>query len=333
MSKSRVAVGVIILLIGVFVILMFQVSFDKLIGAAIALVGLIVMLLGARKDGTVGYVGGGKGGLQGTVKNLKREGNIASFWLEVSGQAGRTVPVEAYLQEDAVSEGDTVWVRGTPPEGAIMKTSEVRNLSRLPSSPGLGSPQMGGGGTGPSGGVRVLLILGWLILSAILAFIIVFVVMNLGFTNELLVDEESRNIAGYMILFSSFAILQVIMYKSGALSRRSRLDQLSTGVQSDLQSGFLEATARNVANPDKRVSGQGFSARYHRVQRFRAELTDKQGNITRYVPVEVECEEDKWVGEISDGDKVRMQGKFGKDGILHAEKALNLTTNSIVGKR
>jgi hypothetical protein len=172
-----------------------------------------------------------------------------------------------------------------------------------------------------------------LILSAILAFIIVFVVMNLGFTNELLVDEESRNIAGYVILFSSFAILQVIMYKSGALSRRSRLDQLSTGVQSDLQSGFLEATARNVANPDKRVSGQGFSARYHRVQRFRAELTDKQGNITRYVPVEVECEEDKWVGEISDGDKVRMQGKFGKDGILHAEKALNLTTNSIVGKR
>ena len=333
MSKAQIAVGIIIILIGLFFVFMFQVSFDKVIGIIIALVGLVITLLGARRNGTVGHAGGGKGGLQGTVRNLKREGNLANFWLEVTGQAGRTVPVEAYLREDAVNEGDTVWVRGSPTEGATLRTSEVRNLSRVQGLIGSSSPQLGTTGIGPSGVIRVLLIIGWLILSALLAFVIVFVVMDLDFVNELLGDDETRNIAGYVILFAFFAILQVIMYKSGALSGRSRLDQLSTGVGHDLQGGLLEATARNVAYPDKRVSGKGFSARYHRVQRFRAELTDAQGNITRYVPVEVECEEDKWVGEISDGDKVRLQGKFGKDGILHAESAFNLTTNSIVGKR
>ncbi len=333
MSKTRLAVGIIILLIGLFVLLMFQVSFDKLVGAGIAIVGLVVLLTARSKGGSTGVPGRTEGGFQGVVRSLKKEGNVANFWLEVSGQAGRTVNVEAYLGEDAVNEGDTVWVRGKPTEGTTLKTSEIRNLSRMPATSGMSPPQIGGGGTGRSSGGRALLIIGWLILSFILAFVIVIAVMSSDFMNEMFVDEESRNIAAFTILFLSFAVLQVIMYKSGALSSRRQQGQLLPGAGHDLPGGFLEATARNVKPPDTRAFGKGFNAKMHRVQRFRAELTDSQGNITQYVTVEVECEEEKWVGEIADGDKVRVQGKVEKDGILHADRDLNLTTNSIVGKK
>jgi hypothetical protein len=333
MSKTRLAVGIIILLIGLFALLMFQVSFDKLVGAGIAVVGLLVLLTARSKSGSVGVAGRTEGGFQGVVRSLKKEGNVANFWLEVSGQAGRTVNVEAYVREDTVNEGDTVWVRGKPTEGATLKTSEIRNLSHMPTTSGMSPPQIGGGGTGRSSGGRALLIIGWLILSFILAFVIVIAVMSSDFMNEIFVDEESRNIAAFTILFLSFTVLQVIMYKSGALSSRRQRGQLLPGAGHDLPGGFLEATARNVKPPDTRAFGKGFNAKMHRVQRFRAELTDSQGNITQYVTVEVECEEEKWVGEIADGDKVRVQGKVGEDGILHAERALNLTTNSIVGKK
>ena len=67
--------------------------------------------------------------------------------------------------------------------------------------------------------------------------------------------------------------------------------------------------------------------------RFTAELVDYQGNVTRYVSGEIKCDEDEWVGKITDGDKSRLKGEYGKDGILHAQRALNLTTNSIVGQK
>jgi hypothetical protein len=340
MSKILLVIGLILFLAGLSLSIMFLEDFPSFaVGVIIALVGFVVALGGVRTKREAGYAER-KGGLQGVVRNLKREGNLVNFWLEVTGQAGKAVPVEAYLKEDAVGEGDTVWVRGSASEGGTLRTSEVQNLTRTQGFSGIGSPQLRVGGTKPSRGVRVLLIVGWLILSSILALVATFIVMNLSFISDLLSDPATREAAGWVVLIGTFAILQVVMYKSGALSSRNRLPQMPTGISTssvafDPRTGILEATARNVSPyPDSKMSGGAFwKAKMNRVVRFRAELTDTQGNITQYVPVEIECDENKWIGQISEGDKVRVQGNYGTDGILHAERAIDLTTKSVVGKK
>lgn len=102
----------------------------------------------------------------------------------------------------------------------------------------------------------------------------------------------------------------------------------------DRNKGLLEATARMVT-PD--MSGQQFDMLnrpiYYTIYRLRAELLDEQGSPREYVPVEIKADQNKWVGTLVDGDRFRVEGKFGKDGILHAKRAFNFSTNSIVGEK
>ena len=69
------------------------------------------------------------------------------------------------------------------------------------------------------------------------------------------------------------------------------------------------------------------------ILRFRGELLDQNGSPFEYVPVEIKGEGRKWVGNIADGDRIRVNGKIEDDGILHAESAFNFSTNSWVGQR
>ncbi len=78
-----------------------------------------------------------RGRLQGTVRNLRREGGVANFWLEVSGKTGEHVPVEAYVGQGVVEEGDMVWVEGRTGSDGILRTSKFHNVSR-------GMPAAGG---------------------------------------------------------------------------------------------------------------------------------------------------------------------------------------------
>ena len=69
------------------------------------------------------------------------------------------------------------------------------------------------------------------------------------------------------------------------------------------------------------------------VVRFRGEILDQNGSPLEYIPVEIKGESRKWIGNIVDGDRVRVHGKVEEDGILHAKRAFNYSTNSWVGER
>jgi hypothetical protein len=98
--------------------------------------------------------------------------------------------------------------------------------------------------------------------------------------------------------------------------------------------GLLESTARMVDN-DFTTKGNWFRPGEvnYAVLRFRAELLDRDGIPLENVPVEITAERSKWIGNIVEGDRVRVEGKFESDGILHAKNAFNYSTNSWVGER
>ena len=70
-----------------------------------------------------------------------------------------------------------------------------------------------------------------------------------------------------------------------------------------------------------------------KIIRFRGELLDQNGTPREYVLVEIKGEERKWIGNLAEGDRVRVEGKVEEDGILHATIAFNYSTNSWVGER
>ena len=102
----------------------------------------------------------------------------------------------------------------------------------------------------------------------------------------------------------------------------------------DRRKGIIQATARNVttdsiSNPEalKHKKGGIIS-----IIRLRAELLDDVGNHIDYISVEIKGESIKWVGTVIDGDRIRVQGKFGKDGVLHSHVGFNYSTNSYFGE-
>jgi hypothetical protein len=102
----------------------------------------------------------------------------------------------------------------------------------------------------------------------------------------------------------------------------------------DREKGLLETTARMVANDS--VSYQKWymgKAATHKIIRFRGELLDQNGSPLEYIPVEIRADDSKWVGNIADGDRLRINGKIEDDGILHSKNAFNYSTNSWVGQK
>ena len=63
------------------------------------------------------------------------------------------------------------------------------------------------------------------------------------------------------------------------------------------------------------------------VLHFRLEITDKEGNIVKNVPVEMIGDEIR--GRVVDGDVVQVKGKM-KDGIIITKEVINKSTNSKV---
>ena len=102
----------------------------------------------------------------------------------------------------------------------------------------------------------------------------------------------------------------------------------------DKQKGLLETTARMVeldmVNQPTYWSQTGED---YNVVRLRGEILDQNGSPREIVPVEIKAKRKDWVGSIADGDRIRVEGKFEDDGILHADSAFNYSTNSIVGNR
>ena len=92
----------------------------------------------------------------------------------------------------------------------------------------------------------------------------------------------------------------------------------------DKGKGMLESTARMVSL-DVTPIGQ-------KVISLRGELLDQHDSPLEYIPVEIKGDGMKWVGNIVDGDRIRVQGKL-DDGVLQAKNAFNFSTNSWVGER
>jgi hypothetical protein len=102
----------------------------------------------------------------------------------------------------------------------------------------------------------------------------------------------------------------------------------------DREKGLLETTARMVTN-DAVLQKTYFNqnGEEYSIVRFRGELLDQNGSPLEYIPVEIRAKKIDWIGEILGGDRVRVEGKIENDGILHADRAFNYSTNSHVGNR
>lgn len=102
----------------------------------------------------------------------------------------------------------------------------------------------------------------------------------------------------------------------------------------DRNKGLLDAAARmveqDISQRQAWYMGQPMNLN---IIRFRGEILDQTGSPLEYIPVEIKGEAQKWIGSIVDGDRVRVHGKVEEDGILHATKAFNYSTNSWVGER
>jgi hypothetical protein len=102
----------------------------------------------------------------------------------------------------------------------------------------------------------------------------------------------------------------------------------------DRKKGLMEATARMVSNDvvNQTSSWSQYGEDYNLI-RLRGELLDQNGSPLEYLSVEIRAKRKDWSGTIVDGDRIRVEGKFESDGVLHAESAFNFSTNSRVGSR
>ena len=180
---------------------------------------------------------------------------------------------------------------------------------------------------------RALRAIAWFVLCSILAIVLTFAIVYMV---HLLGVEPPETL---LMLFPVFLI--PLLYKSRGMVFPARFEEdVSTTGTLVMRTGeaTLEGTVRNV---DVRDQIQAVHSRPlpgllaysgKKIIRFRLELSDPQGNL-EYVPVEIQVNPLKWVGLVSEGDKVRVTGKFKPDGVLYAKRASNLTTRSLVGER
>jgi hypothetical protein len=100
----------------------------------------------------------------------------------------------------------------------------------------------------------------------------------------------------------------------------------------DREKGIVQGTARNVTNENlSHPTAKAQEVNIINIVRIRVELLDDEGNHVDYIPVEIKGASTEWVGTVEDGDRIRVQGGFLPDGILHSSKGFNYTTNSYFG--
>jgi hypothetical protein len=179
--------------------------------------------------------------------------------------------------------------------------------------------------------------------------IILIVSIALGSVFTFLIAESSPAIGGSFIPFILWGVFTVIIAVSirNLISGRGRGNSWGSPEQEranvinnpqfvgrlDREKGLLETTARMVIPENmKQPSYWSQHGVDYTVYRLRGELLDQNGSPLEYIPVEIRAKDKDWTGIIVDGDRIRVEGKFKSDGILHAERAFNFSTNSWVGK-
>ncbi len=100
----------------------------------------------------------------------------------------------------------------------------------------------------------------------------------------------------------------------------------------DRARGLLESTARMVTHDSAPYESMS-RPEQARILRLRGELLDQNGSPLEFIPVEIIGQAVKWIGDIVEGDRIRVEGKLESDGILHTRSAFNFSTNSWVGER
>ncbi len=194
-------------------------------------------------------------------------------------------------------------------------------------------------------GKRIIRTLGWIVGSFILGFIITMIIVMPfeGRLDELPFGEYTPFVVWGVAMIVTAIPLRGFLNKTVKVQRRSiweppmqiRDKMINTPQfvgRLDREKGLIECTARMVA-PGYTSKSQWFRPGMvqYTVYSFRAELLDQSGSPLDYIPVRIEAEDSKFVGMIVDGDRVRVEGKFEDDGILHATSAFNFSTNSWVG--
>ena len=189
--------------------------------------------------------------------------------------------------------------------------------------------------------------LGWIVGSIIIGFIVtMFIVMPFeGRLDELPLGENTPFVVWGVAMIASAIPLRRLLNSMIKIQKRGNWDppeQIRDKVintpqfvgRLDRKNGLLECTARMVI-PDFVFRTQWYKPGQvqYTATSFRAELLDQNGSPLDYIPVRIEAETSKFVGQILDGDRVRVEGEFEKDGILHATSAYNYSTNSWVGFR
>ena len=193
----------------------------------------------------------------------------------------------------------------------------------------------------------VLKALGWIIGSILIGFIITMIIV-MPFESRL--SELPFGEATPYVLWGAASFIAMVplrrmmnrlvkIQKKGVWESPEQIrDKVINAPQFvgrlDREKGVLECTARMVT-PDYVYRSSWFKSGQdqYSVVSFRAELLDQSGSPLDFIPVRIEAETSKFVGQIVDGDRVRVEGKFEKDGILHATSAFNFSTNSWVGHR
>ena len=99
----------------------------------------------------------------------------------------------------------------------------------------------------------------------------------------------------------------------------------------DRARGLLESTARMVTHDSAPYESMS-RPEQAKVLRLRGELLDQNGSPLEYIPVEIKGQVMKWIGDIVEGDRIRVEGTL-SDGVLHTRSAFNFSTNSWVGER
>jgi len=132
-SEGRLILGVIITF-GVIALFLTITNFDDQftqILTGVAFFGVILMLTATPNFVNLYQLRNlFRGGYKGTVKNLRKEGDLLTFWLDGAGKNGSAIQVEGNIDESVVNEGDMAWVNGSLDGRGIIRTVEVQNLTR-----------------------------------------------------------------------------------------------------------------------------------------------------------------------------------------------------------
>jgi len=173
----------------------------------------------------------------------------------------------------------------------------------------------------------------WLVISGVIAGVITF-----GFMVFLvsyvwaLYHALYQAFSGYEFYLFFIVFYMFTLYNTQKLFLKDRIstedaekisEMMLFSGNVDRKTGFIEGTARNVEmEADKKL----------RIVRIRVEIFNESGDLKEYVPVEIHARLNKWVGSITDGDRIRTNGTF-RNGTIFARSAYNFTTKSLVGEQ